>query len=115
MKKNPAVETGRARVERAEPAFRWRRLTLLRERTETAERRGLSGVKAVARRDRSMGQRTRARHGLAVAREAKVYKRQLEMIFRAWLAVGGAHSSEDGWDNITHPERRRSISGLFPK
>jgi hypothetical protein len=78
------------------------------------ERQSLSGVKAVARRDRAMGKRTRASHVLAVARGKKGYKGQPEMTFSAWLAVGGAHSSEDETDNITGSERRRSTSGNVP-
>ena len=48
----------------------------------------LSGVKAVARKDRLVGKRTRASHVHEVARGKKGYKRELEMTFSAWLAVG---------------------------
>ena len=78
------------------------------------ERRSLSGVKAVARRDRLAGKRMRANHDLAVARGKRGYKGKPEMLLRAWLAVGGGRSTEDGKDNITLPEGRASTSGSVP-
>jgi hypothetical protein len=65
------------------------------------ERRGLSGVKAVARRDRLVGKRLRASRILEVARGKRDYKGKPEMCLGTRLAVGGAHSTEDGKDNIT--------------
>jgi hypothetical protein len=75
------------------------------------ERRGLSGVKAVARRDRLVGKRTRASRDLDVARGKRGYKGKPEMSLGARLAVGGGHSTGDGKDNITLPEGRASTSG----
>ena len=65
------------------------------------ERRSLSGVKAVARRDRIGGKRTRASRVLGVARGKRGYKGKPEVSPGARLAVGGGHSTEDGKDNIT--------------
>ena len=75
------------------------------------ERQGLSGVKAVARRDRLVGKRLRASRVLDVARGKGGYKGKPEMTPRARLAVGGAHSTEDGKDNITLSEGRGPTSG----
>ena len=78
------------------------------------ERLSLSGVKAVARRERAVGKRTRASYVLQVAGGKRDYKGQPEMNLSAWLAVGGAHSSKDEPDSITGSERRRSTSGDVP-
>ena len=75
------------------------------------ERQSLSGVKAVARRDRIMGERARANRVLGVARGKEGYKGEPEVTFSAWLAVGGVHSTGDGQDNITWPEGRHPTSG----
>jgi hypothetical protein len=75
------------------------------------ERRSLSGVEAVARRDRLAGKRTRTSHALVVARGKRDYKGQPEVLLGAWLVVGGGHSTVDGKDNTTLPEGRASTSG----
>ena len=75
------------------------------------ERQSLSGVKAVARRDRLVGKRLRASRVLGVARGKRNYKGKLEVFLGARLAVGGAHSTDDGKDNITLPEGRSPTSG----
>ena len=56
---------------------------------------GLFGVKAVRRRERTMRKRMRASHVFANAREQISIRTKSEMINCAWLAVGGAHSSDD--------------------
>ena len=78
------------------------------------ERRSLSGVKAVARRERLDGKRTRASRDLDVARGKRDYKGKPEVFLGARLAVGGAHSTDDGKDNITLPEGRGPTSGNVP-
>ena len=52
------------------------------------ERQSLSGVKAVARRDRLVGKRTRASRVLEVARGKGDYKGRPEVSLRTRLAVG---------------------------
>jgi hypothetical protein len=88
--------------------------TLAGECNRDKERQSLSGVKAVARRDRLVGKRTRASRVLVVARGKSGYKGKPEVTLEARLAVGGAHSSEDGRDSITRPERRGPTSGIVP-
>ena len=75
------------------------------------ERQSLSGVKAVARGDRLVGKRLRASRVLNVARGKRDYKGKPEMNLGARLAIGGAHSTDDGKDNTTLLEGRGSTSG----
>jgi len=75
------------------------------------ERQSLSGVKAVARRDRLVGERARASRVLGVARGKRGYKGEPEKTLGAWLAVGGVHSTDDDQDNITWSEGRHPTSG----
>jgi hypothetical protein len=58
-----------------------------------------------------MGKRLRARRVLQDAGGKRDYKGKPEMTLGARLAVGGAHSTEDGKDNITLLEGRGPTSG----
>ena len=108
---NPAVGTGRAGREGRAHSQVAKAGTSAGGCNRDKERRSLSGVKAVARRDRLVGKRTRASRVLAVARGKRNYKGKPEVLLGARLAVGGAHSTEDGKDSITLPEGRRPTSG----
>jgi hypothetical protein len=61
-----------------------------------------------------MGKRLRASRVLDVAGGKRDYKGKPEVFLGARLAVGGAHSTDDGKDNITLPEGRGPTSGNVP-
>lgn len=108
---NPAVGTGRAGREGRVRSQVAKADTSAGGCNRDKERRSLSGVKAVARRDRLVGKRTRASRVLAVARGKRGYKGKPEVSLSARLAVGGAHSTDDSKDNITLLEGRGPTSG----
>ena len=58
-----------------------------------------------------MGKRLRTSRVLENAQGKRNYKGKPEVFLDARLVVGGAHSTEDGKDNITLPEGRGPASG----